>query len=243
MLFNLVNFPYWILLGIGVGLFLLVITSGIGDDDPDVDTDVEGDLDVDVNAGAEAPDLDTELEADAETEREWTPKSLGFRILGWLGLGRAPLMLLLAIDFSAWGFLGWMFNVGVYSLLGPLIGRFLEAGVLLSSLILALMIGGWVSRPLGLVFAGFGEDASEERLIGRVGRVSSHQICGDGRLGQVDVIDAANNLITISAMLPEWATEAPKRGEDVLIIACDPKAYLVIRKDGADQSKWFTNQT
>ncbi len=239
MLFNLVNFPYWILLGIGVGLFLLVITSGLGDDDTDVDADTEADLDVDVGTGADAPDLETEV----ETEGEIAPKSFGFRILGWLGVGRAPLMLLLAIDFSAWGFLGWMFNVVVYSLLGAFIGRFLEVLVLMTSLVLALMIGSWVSRPLGLVFAGFGEDASEERLIGRVGRVSSFQIPGDGHLGQVDVIDAANNLITISAMLPEWATEVPKRGEDVLIIACDPKAYLVIRKDGADQTKWLSSQT
>ena len=72
MLFHPANLPYWIFLGMGVLLFLFVIISGGGDDDVDIDTDVDTDADFDFNG----------------------------LFLGWLGIGKAPLILLLATDLS-----------------------------------------------------------------------------------------------------------------------------------------------
>src|SRR5689334_21817811 len=90
MLFSLDNLPYWIFLGMGVLLFFFMIISGGGGEDFDIDADVDVDADVDADSNSE----------------------LGFgQFLGWAGIGKAPLILLLATDSSLWGVLGWMLNV------------------------------------------------------------------------------------------------------------------------------------
>ena len=94
MLFDLANLPYWIFLGMGVLLFLLVIVSGGGDDDIDIDADVDLDVDLDVDA-----DFGSDTDTDADGEG-------GIEILGWLGIGNAPLILLLATDCSLLGLFG-----------------------------------------------------------------------------------------------------------------------------------------
>ncbi|MCF2969628.1 YqiJ family protein [Synechococcus sp. Nb3U1] len=209
MLFSLLNLPYWILLGVGVGLFLLVILAGGGDEDLEVEAE-----------------LDSELEAD------------GGSLWSWLGVGEAPLILLLALDFSLWGLLGWLVQVTLLGWLGSLgnRGQFL---VLMGSLVVAIGLGRWIARPIGLAFAGFGEDASEERLIGRVGTVSSQEIPLGGRIGQVDVLDTHRNRVTVSARLPEWATAAPKRGQEVILIERGSQGYVVILKDSPDEAHWL----
>jgi hypothetical protein len=209
MLFSLLNLPYWILLGVGVGLFLLVILAGGGDDDLELESDLDADLD-----------------------------SAGGSLWGWLGVGEVPLVLLLALDFSLWGMLGWMAQVALLGWLGslPSSGQF---GVLLGSLAVAVALGRCIARPIGLALAGFGEDASEERLIGRVGTVSSQEIPLGGRIGQVDVLDAQRNRVTVSALLPEWATTAPKRGQEVILIERGSQGYVVILKDGPDEARWL----
>ncbi|MEN9232173.1 MAG: DUF1449 family protein [Thermostichus sp. DG02_5_bins_236] len=209
MLFSLLNLPYWILLGVGIGLFLLVILAGGGDEDLEVESD-----------------LDSELDADNGS------------LLGWLGVGEAPLVLLLALDFSLWGLLGWGIQVALLGWLGSL-GNMWQFGVLMGSLVVAIGLGRWIARPIGLAFAGFGEDASEERLIGRVGTVSSQEIPLGGRIGQVDVLDAHRNRVTVSARLPEWAITAPKRGQEVILIEHGSQGYVVILKDGPDEAHWL----
>jgi len=90
MLFSPANLPYWIFLGIGVLLFLFMIISGGGEQDFDIDADVDADADFDADSN----------------------NQLGFgQFLGWVGIGKAPLILLLATDLSLWGVLGWMLNV------------------------------------------------------------------------------------------------------------------------------------
>ncbi|MBD1931603.1 MULTISPECIES: OB-fold-containig protein [Cyanophyceae] len=218
MLFNPANLPYWIFLGMGVLLFLLVIVSGGGDSDVDADVDV-----------------------DADAEGEFG----GLEILGWLGIGKAPLILLLGTDFSLWGVIGWMLNVWVGSLTGGIPSRFFGLGgvVLLGSMAISLFLGGLISRPLGKIFASFGEDASSDRLIGCIGTVSSAFIPHQHRnkIGQVDVIDSARNLVTINATLPNWANVLPRRGEKVLVIERWEQYYLVVAKDSLDQEHWLEN--
>ncbi|MBD1941373.1 DUF1449 family protein [Coleofasciculus sp. FACHB-712] len=229
MLFHSANLPYWMFLGMGVLLFLLVIVSGGGDSDVDADIDADIDTDVDV--------------IDVDTDTDGSFNSL--EILGWLGIGKAPLILLLGTDFSLWGVIGWMLNVWVGSLTGGIPYRFFGLGgvVLLSSMAISLFLGGLISRPLGKIFAAFGEDASSDRLIGCFGTVSSAFIPHKhrGKIGQVDVIDSARNLVTISATLPDWATVLPRRNEKVLVIERLEHHYLVVAKDSPDQEHWLEN--
>ncbi len=222
MLFNSANMPYWLLLGMGVLLFLFVIFSGGGDEDIDVDVDVDADVDTDI-------DLDGEGSF-----------NLGF-LLGWAGVGKAPLILLLAIDLSLWGLSGWMLNVWLESILNQIPSGIWNGIVLLLSLFIALFIGGLIARPMGRIFAEFGEDTSSDRLIGRNGTVCSATIPAEdkGRIGQIDVIDKSGNLVTINATIPKWAKVIPHHGERVIVINRKQDIYSVIAKDSLDVDRWL----
>jgi hypothetical protein len=206
-LFDRSNLPYWILLAMGVALFLFVIVSGGGDGDDDVGSDADADGDGDFNL--------------AQT-------------LGWLGVGKAPLILLLATDLSLWGLLGWMANVGVGG----------GALVLVGALMVALVLGGQIAKPVGKIFTAFGEETSSDRLIGCIGSVSTARIplASEGKVGQVDVLDTARNLVTVNAILPNWATVIPQRGIKVLVIERTVAGYVVICQDSSDQDRWFSTQ-
>jgi hypothetical protein len=223
MLFNLTNLPYWILLGIGIFLFVVVIFSGGGDDDLDLDADADADGDL----------------LDLDTDGDFSP----LQILGWFGFGKAPLILLLATDFCLWGLLGWMLNTTFGDLLQQIPVGFWAGAIFVISLVLALVIGSLVSRPIGKALASFGEETSRDRLIGCIGTVSSALIprYQEERVGQVDVLDAARNRVTVIARLPEWATIVPRFGEKVLVIDCQPQHYLVIVKDSPDQEHWMNS--
>ncbi|MDZ8185226.1 MAG: DUF1449 family protein [Nostoc sp. ChiSLP02] len=225
MLFSFNNLPYWIFLGMGVLLFFFTIVSGGGGEDVDIDADVDVDVDADVDA-----DSNHEL-------------SFG-QFLGWAGIGKAPLILLLATDLSLWGIIGWMLNVwfgGGNNNIDGLIASI----ILFGSLIISLILGGLIARPIGKIFAEFGEDVSSDRLIGCVGIVTSAYIPieNQSKIGQVDVLDGKRNLLTVSAVLADWATIAPQRTERVLIIEHKAQIYVVIAKDSPDEERWLNNSS
>ncbi|MFP4120103.1 MAG: DUF1449 domain-containing protein [Coleofasciculus sp.] len=220
MLFNLLNLPYWIFLGMGVLLFLVVIVSGGGDDDFDIDADGDADVDADGDFAMGS-------------------------MFSFLGVGKVPLILLLATDCCLVGVFGWMINVAIGNLTGTIPTGLWGGVVAGASLLLSLFSGGLISRPLGKIFATFGEDASGDRLIGCQGSVSSSSIPleSQGKIGQVDVIDPSGNLVTINATLPKWAKVIPNRGNHVLVIDRQPESYRVITKDSSDQQQWLSNSS
>ncbi len=228
MLFNPANISYWIFLGIGISLFLLVIISGGSEEDLDAD-DGLGEI-----------NTDGDLDADGDFSFNF------LQILGWLGIGKAPLILLLAVDFSIWGSVGWMLNVAVGNAIGSIPVHFFGLGgvILISSLVISLFCGSLISRPLGKIFASFGEDVSSERLIGCLGTLSSSKLpyLTSGKVGQADVLDSARNLVTISVALPQWATVIPHRGQQILIIDRQKHSYIAIAKDTSDEDKWLNTR-
>lgn len=236
-LFDFSNLPYWILLGTGVSLFLFVILAGGGEDN-DLDADVDADLDVDVDADA---DLGLDIDGNPlDLDTDAADFSMAQTML-LLGIGRAPLILLLATDLSLWGVFGWMINVFIGGILGSWLGGFVGVVILLTSLVASLFLGGQIAKPVGKIFASFSEDVGSDRLVGCVGTVSTAQVpsLGQNRIGQVDVLDPARNRITVNAVLPDWATIIPQRGEKVLVIERSESTYLVIVKDSPDQDQWF----
>lgn len=230
MVFNLANLPYWIFLGLGVVLFLFVIISGGGDDDLDLDADMDVDADLDA-----ANPLDLGLDADAEFS--------SMQILGWLGIGRAPLLLLLALDMSLWGLSGWFFNVLFEASTGVFPAGLMTGLILGGSGAIALIIGSVIARPIGKIFASFSEDASDDRLLGCSGTVNSAFVpfAHSGKIGQVDALDATQNRVSISAILPDWATITLRRGAKVVIIDRHERAYVVIAADSPDQETWMSD--
>jgi hypothetical protein len=152
--------------------------------------------------------------------------------------------LLLATDLSLLGVVGWILNVAVIQGFQQIPEGFWAGIVFAAALAIALFLGSLISRPLSRVFAQFGEDASGDRLIGCIGTVSSAVIPAyqAGRIGQVDVLDSARNLVTIPTVHPDWATITPRRGDKVLVIDRQSQNYLVIVKDSPDQDYWFNNR-
>ncbi len=207
MLFDIVNLPYWIFLAIGVLLFLLVIISGGADDDLDVDADA---------------DVDVKADGDFSFPQ----------VMGWLGIGKAPLLLLLATDFSLLGLFGWMLNVAIGNFIEYIPSGLFAGIVSLGALFLSMFVGSLIAQPVGKIFSTFGDDASSDRFIGCNGTVSSVAIPieNQGKIGQVDVLDSARNLVTINATLPIWAKVVPARGTQVLAIERQPYSYLVVAK-------------
>lgn len=234
MLFHLANFPYWLMLAVGLLFFGLTMVAGDGDDD--LDFDLDGDLDL-------GPlDLDMDGGDDGAVE---SGASMPLQILAFFGLGKVPLMILLGIDFSLWGILGWMMNVAVGTIAGGMPTRLLGlAGlVLLVSLGLSLWLGRLLSRPIASMFQTYSEDVSGDRVIGCVGTVTSKKLpfLAQGKIGQAHVYDNAGNLLTLSVSLPDWATVIPHHNQEILIIDQSPRGfgYLAIAKDSSDADKWL----
>lgn len=221
MLFHLIHTPYWIVLGMGVLLFLTVIFGDVGDEG----VELEGDADP------------LEVEVDLE-------EGISFlAILHWLGVGRVPLILLLALDFSLLGVLGWFFNVLFYTLRGSWPGVVWSGVIAIAALLLALTTGGLCSRPLGQIFAQFSEDTSRDRLLGCSGHVSSAHIPHSGTgIGQVSVLDANRNRLILPAVLPPWAMVTPQHGQEILIIDRQEHEYIVVAKDSLDEATWLRQQ-
>ncbi|NER78095.1 MAG: YqiJ family protein [Leptolyngbya sp. SIO1D8] len=240
MMFSLTNLPYWMFLGTGILLFLFVIFSGGGDDDMDVDADVDADIDLDADLEIDGDvNINADIDLDGGTDGEaFSP----IQVLAWVGIGRTPLILLVAIDLTVWGFGGWFLNVAIWESLARPPAGWIAASIFLGSLAFAVFVGSMLSRPIGRIFAAFGEDASSDRLIGCLGTVTSASIPFEhvGKIGQVDVKDAAANLVTISAKLPDWATITLRRGAKVLVIERSGGHYLVIAHNSPDQDRWFS---
>jgi hypothetical protein len=238
MLFHLANLPYWLLLAVGVLCLGLMIISGDGDEDLDVEMSLEASSDVDITH------LDVELDQGGAME-EGDAVPMALQVLSFFGLGKVPLMILLGIDFSLWGVIGWILNVAVGTVTGTMPRQLLGwAGIIfLVSLGISLWFGRLASRPIANLFKTFSQDVSAERVIGCTGTVTSKKLpyLANGTIGQAHVYDNAGNLLTLSVSLPDWATVIPHHNQEILIIDQSPKGYgyLAIAKDSSDEDKWL----
>ncbi|MEB3160896.1 MAG: DUF1449 domain-containing protein [Synechocystis sp.] len=241
MLFHPANLPYWLLLIVGVLCLGLMVIGGDGDEDLDLDMAIADspDLNLDVM------DLDVDIDDGSDVE---AGGSMPLQVLAFFGVGKVPLLILLGIDFSLWGILGWILNVSVGSVTGTMPTQFfgLAGSIFFTALGLSLWFGRLCSRPIASVFKTFSQDVSGDRVIGCVGTVTSKKLpyLINGKIGQAHVYDSAGNLLTLSVSLPDWATVIPHHNQEILIIDQSPQGYgyLAIAKDSSDEDKWL-NQT
>lgn len=146
----------------------------------------------------------------------------GLALLAYLGLGRAPLMVILLLLFGAVGLLGWVFNALVLRILGIYPGLIFGA-----SFVVSLGAGSYISsrlaRVIGRALPPISTTAtSEQALVGRRGTVISPFI--DQRYGMVHLRDSAGTLISVFAVSDE---EPPiRRGEEVIFISYDTERRL-----------------
>jgi len=233
-LFTWYNLPFTLLLfACGVLAILQMIGLGGGDDsetgaevdhDLDLDHGVDVDHDVDLDHSADLDhDLDHDVDHDLDHGDVGEPGVL--TVLAFIGLGKAPLFVVLLIFFGAVGVIGWALNALITGVLGDYPGLAF-AGVLPASIIGGGLISSRVARFIGRALPPISTTATRaQALVGRRGTVISPFV--DEKYGMVRLRDAGGTLISVFAVQPSG--EPIKRGCDVVLVAYDPakKLYTV----------------
>lgn len=205
------------------------------------DPDAEPDLDAELDGG---PDGDADLETDLSAETE--PDSLdeptsgevdgesaapGLSLLAFIGIGKAPMMVVLATLFAALGILGWSLNALGAALTGGFPAALLALtgpAALLGSAGLTGQAARWMGRALPPVST---TASSAESLVGRAGTVISPFV--DQRYGLVHLRDQGGTLISVFAVA--ISDEPIKRGDPIVLVRylAERKCYGVIRSKAA----------
>jgi membrane protein implicated in regulation of membrane protease activity len=158
-------------------------------------------------------DVDHDVEHDVDHDTGGVPAWMGS--LQAIGVGDAPLTMVLLVLTGSFGFLGWLINSVVVGWVPTY-----TIWALIPVLAVALLAGGWFTKRTALFISralpSFSSTATPlKRLVGRRGRVSSAHV--DQAYGQVKVRDPGGTLITVFAMVDPGKPS----------IACDTEVYLV----------------
>jgi membrane protein implicated in regulation of membrane protease activity len=236
------NLPFTLMLGLGVllaGLQLLGLShDGDTDADPDVDADVDADADADMDIAVHH-DLDHDLDHDInhdidhdldhDVDHNMSRDSLsGFSLLAFIGIGKAPLMVVILIVLMTTGLLGWILNGLVMGILGVFPGLLLLV-TLLGSLVAGSLVTSRLTRFIGRALPPVSTTATRaESLVGRPGTVISPFV--DGRYGMVHLRDDGSTLISLFAITEDEQPIA--RGASVILLSYDAtqRRYLVTRR-------------
>lgn len=195
----------------------------------DVDLHHEVDLGHDLDHDADlSHDVDHAADADHSVEHEaGAGGPSGMALLAYLGVGKAPLMVVLLILFDAIGLLGWLLNGLAASLFGRYVG-IIFAGVFPLALIAGGMITSRLARLFGQLLPPISTTATRaQAFVGQRGTVISPFV--DETYGMVHLRDAGGTLITVFAVAHPSIEDPIRRGEEVLLLSYDPdrKRYLV----------------
>ena len=240
------NLPFTLMLGLGVvlaGLQLLGLSQD-GDADADAHADVDGDIDADMDVDADMDiaihhdldqsvdhgmDYDIDHDLDHDVEHDLSRDSLsGFSWLAFIGIGKAPLMVVLLIVLMTTGLLGWFLNGLAVGFLG-FFPALLLLGTFLVSLVAGSLVSSRVARFIGRALPAVSTTATRaQALVGRPGTVISPFI--DDRYGMVHLRDDGGTLISLFTITED---EQPiTRGESVILLSYDAaqRRYLVTRR-------------
>jgi membrane protein implicated in regulation of membrane protease activity len=204
------------------------------DVDADVDVDVDADVDVDVDADV-AMEVDTDLDGDVDGDGDFDHDAdvdggsglSSLALLAFLGVGKAPLLVVLMILLGAAGIFGWLLNslaesyLRVYS--APVLALVLPLSLGLSS-VLTSRTARFIGRALPPVST---TATRAHALVGRRGVVTSPFV--DHKYGLVRLRDAGGTLISVFAIIDD---EIPiERQSEVVLVAYDLKSkrYTVTR--------------
>jgi hypothetical protein len=231
------NLPFTLALLAFLGLSALQFIGLGGDQDADHDLDLDHELDLDHDL-----DIDQELDLDHEADLDhdlahaaghpaesmvgeaWT------EALQFLGVGHAPLTMILLVWVGEFGFLGWITNSFLLKLIPTYPGWALVV-VLAGSLWISAWLTSRTARLIGRTIPAFTSTAtSASQLVSRRGRVASSQI--DDTYGQVKVRDPGGTLITVFAKVDPGKPPIP-RDSEVYLVDYDPfkKVYIVVPSD------------
>jgi membrane protein implicated in regulation of membrane protease activity len=164
-----------------------------------------------------------EHEVSHDSGGDGTPGVLN--VLAFIGLGKAPLMVVLLILFGSIGLLGWILN----SVLSRTFGTYPNmafVAVLPITIVAGTLISSRSARFIGRALPPISTTATRaQALVGRRGTVISPYV--DQKYGMVHLRDEGGTLINIFAVSKDG--EPIKRGSEVALVTYDPvnKVYTV----------------
>lgn len=222
------NLPFTILLGLCAVLAGLQLLGLGGDDETDPDLEAETDLDPDLETDTDLEsDAEADTEAEADTDGQADTPAPTLSLLAFLGLGKAPLMVVLLILFGTLGLLGWSANALVEASLGSF-PAWMLAATGPAALGVAMLVTSRLARWLGKTLPPFSTTASlAESLVGRIGTVTSPFV--DEKYGLIHLRDSGGTLMSVFAI--SASGETLKRGERIVLASYDAerKCYAVAR--------------
>jgi hypothetical protein len=234
------NLPFTFMLGLCLLLTMMQLVGlggehdGDADADADIDADVDADLDADVDADFDADadadldhDFDHDLDHDVDHDLDHDAGLSALSLLAYLGVGKAPLMVILVILFGTVGVLGWLMNSVIEEALGGYPGIAFAA-----VLPIAFIAGGFASsrtaRLIGRALPPVSTTATPAKaLVGRAGVVISPSV--NAKYGMVRLRDSGGTMINVFAITD--GEDPINRSSEVVVVDYDPqqKRYTVSR--------------
>lgn len=195
-------------IGILIGLMTLeLVASLLGGSVLSLDTDTDLDLEADVDA-------DAELDGAGG-------------VLGWLGLGRMPVMIWIAAVLTGLGISGLMVQAAAFTVIGTTLPVGWVGPV-------AVAAGLWFARSFGAVFAAVlpktETTATSERFLGGRQGVVTQGTARRGSPAEVRVRDRHGNTHYLRAE-PFEDDDALSQGTDVYVVRTKTGAFRLIPID------------
>jgi len=241
------------LLPFGLGLLYLVIYSVSGlsfgdaldaeaDADAHVDAEAHAEMSAEVHAEGEfhaEPDAEVQTEivdadADHEAEHEADAHEHDSNsiadVLTWLGLGKAPLTILITVLLITWGLAGFFINLGLWGSMGGWVWIVSVPAAAIISLGVTHLAGRAFAR---LMPASAGNAPPKTSLVGRVGE-ALYNI--DHKFGLAAVRDPKGELYQVPCRIYPDRPVIPK-GDKVLLVDydTDEKLFYVARSEFSPQ--------
>ena len=237
------NAPFLVMLSLVAIYFVMQVIGLVGhgaeaDVDGDVDADVDADAHVDVDADGDA-DADADADADGGVPSAHGDSHVALAdhgtVLSFFGIGRLPLMVVVATLFLFTGLAGIFLNSFVFQHTQGEYPAFWFVPVLAASLGCGLAAVRVFARTLGRLFDIGGKGATKKHeLSGKLGVVAS-AVVGDKSVGQIRVKDERGNEIIVHARVD--AGDKPlKHGQEVVLVDydADKELFLVASSNDDD---------
>jgi len=183
--------------------------------DADLGHDVDHDLD---------HDMDHDVSHDVGHDVGGAPAWMG--ALRFLGVGQAPMTMILLVLLGGFGIIGWIANASVAGLF-PSYPGWVLAVILFVDLAVAALFTSRMAGFIGRAVPAFASTAtSVKRLVSRRGHVVSPKV--DETYGQVKLRDIGGTLITVFAVVDPGKPPIPRDTEVILVEYDAAKKVFVV---------------